>query len=474
VSKKNKPGVRQASWKLALSGLGLAVVATGTVIAGGTSAAVVAPETVNPFDINQGFTIVSQGDAHLNNGEIEGSIASFGSISTGNQNGYPVIHTAAGEPNYPVPTIDGTPVRILANNFTGAGAFDVSNRDDSGTIDAGSPEATAVVKLVDTAGLTGAERGNFLRITNAEAGIIDLKTVPFAGSDVADYTTARSSVASYFAGLDAHVALVNECLSAMYAPDLGLSNKVSVEGQDGIVFVSNFATDQPNVIDYAAMAGKTIKLDNAAGYKPTAGAPLVIRVAPGTTNLGKLSFEGWSSQAGAQQSLANFILLDLSEVTGDVTVNGLELGAIWAPSANLNFNSGVTTNGQWFAKGVTTNGGEVHTHLFQAQLPCGTEAAATTFAAAATTTAAAPTTADSTAEASTTDDATTSSAPAIVAAETGTTDPGSQAAVDTDGPSSDDELAQTGAQTAWPLAGGAALLRLGGLALMFIRRGNHA
>ncbi|WP_425862161.1 LPXTG cell wall anchor domain-containing protein [Arthrobacter sp. TWP1-1] len=46
--------------------------------------------------------------------------------------------------------------------------------------------------------------------------------------------------------------------------------------------------------------------------------------------------------------------------------------------------------------------------------------------------------------------------------------------MDTAGPSSEDVLARTGAQTARPLVGGVAVLMLGGLALMFIRRGNHA
>ena len=40
-------------------------------------------------------------------------------------------------------------------------------------------------------------------------------------------------------------------------------------------------------------------------------------------------------------------MLDLSQVTGTVT-----LGAIWAPSANLAFDSGLTTNGQWFGQNI--------------------------------------------------------------------------------------------------------------------------
>ena len=364
------PGAR-SGWSKGLAGIGATALVAGTSL-GGISAAVAAPTTFNPFDINNGFTVVSQGNAHLNNGEIEGSIAAFGSISSGDQNGYPVIHnSAAGLPDYTVPTVDGTSVRILAEEFVGNGSFDVSNRDDSNTIDADSPEANAVVKLVNIDGLTGSERGDFLRITNSDDGNIDLKSVSYEGSNVGSYKTAESSVGAYFADLDAQVAQTNQCLAAMYNPSLDLTNPVTVVDQGGMAFPEGFATDRPNVINYDDIAGKTIKMDNADGYQPTTNAPLVIRVAPGTESLGQLNFEGWSPGAGEQQNLARYILLDLSEVSGNVGIDGLALGAIWAPDANLNFNSGITTNGQWFAKDVTTaGGGEVHHHAFLGNLPC--------------------------------------------------------------------------------------------------------
>jgi len=367
-----------AAWaEKGLAGIGAAALIAGTSL-GGLSPALAAPETFNPFDINNGFTVVSQGDAVLSNGEIEGSIAAFGSISSGNQNGYPVIHNSpAGEADYTVPTVDGTPVRILAQEFIGTGSFEVTNRDDSGTIAPGSPEANAVVKLVDIENLEGQERSGFLRITNPEneanenLGIIDLNSVTYEGSDLTPYKTEQPSVSAYFEDLEAQVAQTNQCLASMYNPELELTNPVTIDDQGGMVFVADFATDRPNVVNYEDLAGKTIKMDNADGYEPTADAPLVVRVAPETTSLGQLNFEGWSPQAGAEQDFARYILLDLSEVSGDVGIDGLTLGAIWAPDANLNFNSGVTTNGQWFAKDVTTaGGGEIHHHTFAGILPC--------------------------------------------------------------------------------------------------------
>src|SRR5690625_6167174 len=144
LNTSSHPPSSRSGWKKGLAGIGATALVAGTSL-GGIFAAVAAPTTFNPFDINNGFTVVSQGNAHLNNGEIEGSIAAFGSISSGNNNGYPVIHnSAAGLPDYTVPTVDGTSVRILAEEFVGNGSFDVSNRDDSNTIDADSPEANAV------------------------------------------------------------------------------------------------------------------------------------------------------------------------------------------------------------------------------------------------------------------------------------------------------------------------------------------
>ncbi|MCL3838288.1 collagen-binding domain-containing protein [Aeromicrobium duanguangcaii] len=174
------------------AGAGLAVIAA--------PAATATTETFNPFSVNRGFSVVSRGDAVLGNGEIEGSIAAFGSISSSERNGYPVVHTVAGMGDYGVPSIDGTPVRILADRFVGSGAFDVSNRDQGNTITAGSDEARASVRLADVTGLTGSARGggawaaagqDFLRVTNPSGGILDLKIEPFATSSVAGLKTAR-------------------------------------------------------------------------------------------------------------------------------------------------------------------------------------------------------------------------------------------------------------------------------------------
>src|SRR5690625_7815152 len=103
MNRSSLPPRTRLGRKKGLAGIGAAALIAGTSL-GGLSPALAASETFNPFDINNGFTVVSQGDAVLSNGEIEGSIAAFGTISTTNQNGYPVVHNAAGEADYTVTT----------------------------------------------------------------------------------------------------------------------------------------------------------------------------------------------------------------------------------------------------------------------------------------------------------------------------------------------------------------------------------
>lgn len=375
-----KPTTR-GSWR----GMTVAAVASALLVTtlsiGAVGSAQAETTTFNPFEVNRGFTIVSRSDAHLSNAELEGSVAAFGSISSGNQNGYPIIHQAAGIANYTVPQIDDVPVRILANNFVGSGSFELSNRDDSGTIAADSAEATATAKLVDVSNVTGEARGggkgpaagkDFLRVKNTQQGILDLTTTAFEGSSVTQLATLQSSVSNYFATSESEVARANQCLASMYASTDGSVQNATLTAEGGLLYLEDLSTTKPNIVDYAAINGSVIKLDRADGYVPTAAAPLVVKVPAGTTTLAGVKFEGWSSHANDQQDFARYILFDLSLVGGSVTVNGVEMGALWAPNVDLSFASDITTNGQWFAKSLTTSGaGEIHHHAFSGQLPCG-------------------------------------------------------------------------------------------------------
>ena len=310
-----------------MAAAGVTALAAGMAVAVGAPVAQAEPTTFNPFDANNGFSIVSQGNVSLGNGELEGSVAAFGTIQSTEGN-YPIRHVSAGMPDYTVPTIDGEPVRILADEFVGTGGFDLTNEGAP----AGTAEAEAVAKLVDTDNLTpgsrtGGAQGDFVRLTNDSGGVLDLKALPWADYSASDYTTELNSVAEYFPGLDEQVAQTNKCLASMYDSDL--VNMVKVDKQENMVFPEGLVDDRPNVINYDDIKGEgvIIKSDRMGGYKPTAQAPLVIRVAPGTTEIGAINVEGWSAAAGQDQELSRFIMLDLSQVTGDVTISGLEMGA---------------------------------------------------------------------------------------------------------------------------------------------------
>ncbi len=244
-------------------------VLAATTLAGAPASA--ASAMFNPFEETGGFTVVSLGDARLSNSELEGSIAVLGSLSSGSQNGYAVIHKAAGRPDYTVPVVDGVPVRILAGAFTGTGAFDVSNRDDSASISPTSAEAVAVARFGSIASLTGSARGggvgpaaggDFLRVMNATGGVLDLKAVPFASSDVADLAT-ESPIGTYFASLEAGIARADRCLASLSDADADLVNDVTVTDQGGMVMVEGFSTTRANVLEYADVADRSSRIERA-------------------------------------------------------------------------------------------------------------------------------------------------------------------------------------------------------------------
>lgn len=366
---------------------GLGAITLALLAGVGTAASsVAAPQAgrvaVNPFEVNGGFTVVAQGDLTLGNGEIEGSVATFGTLRS-TVHRHPIGHRVAGTGEYRVPSIDDDPVRILANTFAGTGGIDVANLGAS----AGTDESRAIAKLADTQGLraTGRSGDAEARIfspdsTHDEEGYLDLKALPYTEGVIGDRVQTQYDVPAYFevdgAGVDAQVAQVDQCLATMYDPEAQLVRNVAVQDHGGHVVIDELAEDRPNVISDEAIrtewGTKTIKLEGAAaGYVPSTQAPLVITVPAGTTSLGQIRVEGWSAQDSAEQHYARYILLDLSDVTGTVSIDGLELGAIWAPRADLAFNSGVSTNGQWFANNVTTaGGGQIHHHDFLGELPC--------------------------------------------------------------------------------------------------------
>ena len=395
---------------------------------------------INPFEINGGFTILSRGDASLSNGELEGSVAAFGSISTEKGSPFQLMQETAGQGDFTVPLIDGTPVRILAASL-GTGSFEVSNEGAGSN----TPESKAVVKLVNTDGLSIADRG-FARLQRvADQNYIDLKAAPVT-SEVSNYKTEQATVEAYFTGLESTIASTNTCMSAMYAEDSVTANEVTVEPSGNMVTLSGFDADKPNYVNYSDLVdenGNPLVVKLAESYVPSAAAPFVVRVEAGTTTLGKIGVEGWSSDKNAQQGYSSYILVDASAVSGSLKIAGLEMGAVWAPNADLSYGSDTTTNGQYLSKSFTSSGGgEIHQHTFKASLLCATSSPTEEPSTAAPTTDA-PTTDAPTTDAPTTDapttDAPTTDAPTTDAPTTDapTTDAPTTDAPTTDAPTTD-------------------------------------
>ena len=366
---------RSARLKVVAATAAIGLASLG-IVAAGAGAAHGATTTINPFAANGGFTILVQGDALLGNAELEGSIAAYGTLAV-TKNNYPVIHRAAGMGDYTVPTIDGEPVRILAQDLDlTAGSIGLTNREAP----ADSPEARAIAKLVDTSVLDFGVRADFVRASIPGAGdhgYIDLEAIPSTEVDTAEerVQTVQPAVADYFTGASAHIDAVASCLAYTYSP----------AAVDDVVYHRDFdqnngpdlTVGKTNVLDYTEIASKggTIKLGTAIGngFVPSTDSPIVIRVAPGTTSIGTVNFEGWDAGASGQQSYARYIMFDLSEVTGDVVFGGSALGAVYAPNANVTFDSGITHNGQWLTADFTAAtgvGGELHHHTFLASIPC--------------------------------------------------------------------------------------------------------
>ena len=244
---------------------------TGVIVAGvfgAAPAATAAVTTMNPFEANGGFTVVSLGDATLGNGELEGSVAALGAISSTSGN-FPIQHDVVSDGSYSVPVIERNPVRVLAGSLTGTGMIQIANRSTSGS--AGSADASASVKLGDVTGISVQSRsggvgpaagGEFARLTNAVGGVIDLLAVPHA-SDALDGVRTAAPVASYIDAAKADAAAA--ALAAAYGTESVHVVPLAIEG--GLVYPLSFSADRPNVIDYADVADKTIKLERSAATR---------------------------------------------------------------------------------------------------------------------------------------------------------------------------------------------------------------
>src|SRR5699024_12599347 len=91
---------------------------------------------------------------------------------------------------------------------------------------------------------------------------------------------------------------------------------------------------------------------------PSTDAPLIIRVNSPTDTIGPVNIQGWSANNDREQDYSRYILLDASQATSPLTIDGLELGAVWAPGIDVEFTGSRSTNGQWLAQNSLTQRSE--------------------------------------------------------------------------------------------------------------------
>ncbi|WP_176697067.1 DUF5979 domain-containing protein [Microbacterium sp. 3J1] len=362
----------------------LALAATGGVVVSTSVPAPAAadyPETVNPFAIGGGFTVYARENALIQNQETEGSIAvgSTATFAPASASQYTIIHVSAGTGDYDLPVVDGDPTRLLVGSYSpdSTGILAITS---AGTTE---PNRLGALKMVERDGPWQAfSRADWLRLNENPSNpdqtpLIDAThqqypadaappTGAAGGGSIYTVDTSATAVADYVeANRDASWAEAQSCLAEIADPlgDLGFPVGVA-ERADTRIVLERLSPDQPNVVDYADIAGAAL-LQFSPGPTPGVSNPLVIRVPAGTT-------EVIGARTDPQGAYSPYIMWDLSAVTGDITVRAAEGridGSVYAPEASVTVDA-APLDGQVVGRDVTLQGGETHSFLFAGEIAC--------------------------------------------------------------------------------------------------------
>lgn len=359
------------------------LAATGAVAVGAIDpppAAAEYPESVNPFAIAGGFTVYARNNALLQNQETEGSIAVGGIATVAPQaSQYTIIHVSAGTGNYDLPTVDGDPTRFLVNRYSTA-STGILAITSAGTTD---PALWGDLKMVQRdGGWQAFTRADWLRLNQNPSNVDQTPLIdathqqypadaaPPAGAvgngSIYTANTSDTAVADYVeANRDASWEEASSCFDDIADPTTGVGYPVGVAEDAGDrVVLEELSPDQPNVVDYAAIAGASL-IQFSPGPTPGVSNPLVIRVPEGTT-------EVIGARADPQGVHSPYMVWDLSQLTGDVLVRAGQAridGSIYAPDASVTVDA-APLDGQVIGQNVTIKGGEVHSFLFSGEISC--------------------------------------------------------------------------------------------------------
>ncbi|WP_141014880.1 collagen-binding domain-containing protein [Nocardioides sambongensis] len=335
---------------------------------------------INPMAAAGDFTVMTEGDAHFGNSEIEGSIATGGDFSFDDD--YPILHsTGLTPPGYSLAQVDGDYTRLLVR-----GAFDdstgqvseVSSRND--TL-AGQPQPAdqlGFVKIGDLADLDVSERGaGAVWVADGpggtEPGIYDPNQPYIADPDPATGSRVQLSDTGwddYFAGID-NTDQTTTCLT-------GLEQTTTIEqgndADDALIEITPGATNVVTVTPTSPIFGPGARIllsnplspDTTLVFKVTgaAGAVLDLPVFDAETN----------PTAENPNPIAPYTLWDLSSNAGsEVEITGeLVSGSIYAPGVDLVLDPSSPFEGQIISETLVTEGGEeIHHYAFEGTIDCG-------------------------------------------------------------------------------------------------------
>ena len=318
-----------------------------------------------PTGSKDGYTVFVKDNAHFANAETEGSIA-VGGVATFDKNAgiYPLVHQAAGNEDYSLPTLDGAPNRLLLQEF-GAYSNSEVKLEERNSPHEGIVGSAKIFHQSAPEDFSVQEKSN--SPTFAETGTV--QGVPQVWASGYPYSETAMDVAgtftSKFPGEDPGNILTSY---GDYA-----TPEVQDTTNNGINLVE--LLPGPNKVDISAFTGSQGKF-NVTGA--SADNFLVIKatqqdVKKGVLHVPSLEKEGKDGDGATQ---ASGVLFDLSEVAGDVELkpkSNMLRGSFYAPNAKLIYNEG-NLEGQVVAKSfeATSSANEIHTNLFMGRFPQGT------------------------------------------------------------------------------------------------------
>jgi len=374
-----------ASRKPALRKVALAVSAgllsCGVAVLASVPAVSAASQTVvsgNPLAGAAGFTVVTFGDLSLGNHELEGSIAAGGNIAVTSASPFTVIHAATGSSNYILPTLGGTPVRVVSG-----GRYDMSAGGMLEVTSAGSTGPATEGRMIfgDTSNSAVASRGAGVCVqtpgrSDCQGAVAEQSAYPQSIGETTNPNAFNTLVTA-----DGKASL-NAWNAAIDAGQISAAPATAAASSDGLSVTLTPGTTNLLTLDASALP-QFHWVMRFSGAVPSADTPLIINVRTPDGALVRLPAEavGMYSSSSTANAYAPYMLWNIDQAEGSSTqiaTDGISPGSILAPNSHLTEPSTIPgtgepnkglIEGQIIAATATfQNQGELHNYAFLPQL----------------------------------------------------------------------------------------------------------